>query len=101
VIGELLRPHPGRYGTVTKSSRNDRAEAVSSSHASAASAGKYAQVNGLKMYYEVHGAGRPLVLLHGGVSNIQKDFGPLIPRLAKTHKVIAPEQAARHPGRSP
>jgi len=74
---------------------------VSSSHASAASAGKYAQVNGLKMYYEVHGAGRPLVLLHGGVSNIQKDFGPLIPRLAKTHKVIAPEQAARHPRRSP
>ena len=74
---------------------------MSSSHASAASAGKYAQVNGLKMYYEVHGAGRPLVLLHGGVSNIQKDFGPLIPRLAKTHKVIAPEQAARHPGRSP
>jgi pimeloyl-ACP methyl ester carboxylesterase len=28
--------------------------------------GKYATVNGLKMYYEIHGSGRPLVLLHGG-----------------------------------
>lgn len=59
---------------------------------SPAPAGRYAMVNDLKMYYEVHGTGRPLVLLHGGVSNIQKDFGKLIPTLAKTRKVIALEQ---------
>ena len=31
----------------------------------------YAPVNGLKMYYEVHGTGRPLVLLHGGLMTIE------------------------------
>jgi len=36
----------------------------------------YAQVNGLNMYCEVRGSGRPLVVLHGGFSNIETDFGP-------------------------
>ena len=45
--------------------------------------GKYADVNGLKMYYEVHGTGEPLVLLHGGISTIDNSFGKLIPGLAK------------------
>jgi ketosteroid isomerase-like protein len=41
-------------------------------------AGRYASVNGLNMYYEVHGAGRPLVLLHGALSAIGTSFGKLL-----------------------
>lgn len=55
---------------------------------------RYAQVNGLNMYYEFHGTGRPLVLLHGNLSTIEIDFGQMIPNLAKTRQVIAVEQQA-------
>ena len=51
----------------------------------------YAPVNGLKMYYEVHGTGQPLVLLHGGFATIDLMFGQLIPALARTRQVIAVE----------
>src|SRR5215813_1000147 len=54
----------------------------------------YAAVHGLKMYYRIQGAGRPLVLLHGGLSNIDTDFGKLLPELAKQRQVIAVEQQA-------
>ena len=61
--------------------------------------GKYANVNGIKMYYEVQGAGSPLVLLHGGGSTITTTFGKILPLLAKTHQVIAIEsQAHGHTG---
>lgn len=56
------------------------------------SAGNYAPVNGLRMYYEIHGEGKPLVLLHGGGSTIQTTFGKMLPLLAKTRQVIAIEQ---------
>jgi pimeloyl-ACP methyl ester carboxylesterase len=56
--------------------------------------GKYANVNGLKMYYEIHGNGYPLVLIHGGGSTIGTTFGRILPELAKTHKVIAVEMQA-------
>ena len=50
----------------------------------------YAPVNGLQMYYEIHGAGGiPLLLLHGGLFNIDLQFGQLIPGLAATRQVIA------------
>jgi pimeloyl-ACP methyl ester carboxylesterase len=50
----------------------------------------YAPVNGLQMYYELHGsAGTPLLLLHGGLFNIDLQFGELIPGLAATRQVIA------------
>lgn len=52
----------------------------------------YASVNGLSMYYEIHGAGRPLVLLHGSLTTIDTSFGKLLPSLAKTRQVIAIEQ---------
>ncbi|MEW6144249.1 MAG: alpha/beta hydrolase [Thermodesulfobacteriota bacterium] len=56
----------------------------------------YAPVNGLKMYYEVHGAsnGRnpPLVLLHGGGSTIDTSFGEVLRSFARTRQVIAFEQ---------
>jgi len=54
----------------------------------------YASVNGLDMYYEVHGTGRPLVLLHGALSTTSVDFGAVLPSLAKTRQVIAVEQQA-------
>ncbi len=53
-----------------------------------------ADIDGLPMYYEDHGAGPPLVLLHGAGSTAQTSFGALIPALAKHHRVIAPEQQA-------
>jgi pimeloyl-ACP methyl ester carboxylesterase len=51
----------------------------------------YAPVNGLKMYYEIHGEGKPLVLLHGSYMNIDMNWSAIIPELAKTRKVIALE----------
>jgi pimeloyl-ACP methyl ester carboxylesterase len=51
-------------------------------------AGAYAEVNGISLYYEIHGSGRPLVLLHGGLGSGEM-FGPIIPRLAESHQVIA------------
>jgi pimeloyl-ACP methyl ester carboxylesterase len=56
----------------------------------AASSG-YADVNGLHMYYEVRGAGSPLVLLHGGMLTIDLNFAALIPTLARRHQVIGVE----------
>src|SRR5256714_5728305 len=53
-------------------------------------AGKYAKVNGLNLYYETHGAGRPLILLHGGLMS-GETFGPVLPLLAEHHQVIAPD----------
>jgi pimeloyl-ACP methyl ester carboxylesterase len=49
----------------------------------------YVSVHGLQMYYEIQGAGQPLVLLHGAFSGIGTSFGGLIPELAKTRQVIA------------
>ena len=54
----------------------------------------YASVNGLKMYYEIHGEGKPLVLIHGGGSTIHTTFGRVLPGFATTHKVIAVEMQA-------
>jgi pimeloyl-ACP methyl ester carboxylesterase len=55
----------------------------------AAVGGNYVSVNGLNMYYEIHGEGQPLVLLHGAFSAIGTSFGQLVPGLAKTRQVIA------------
>jgi pimeloyl-ACP methyl ester carboxylesterase len=52
----------------------------------------YASVNGLKMYYEVQGSGRPLVLLHGGVCTIEVCVDKIRAPFAKTRKTIAIEQ---------
>ncbi|MCB0428975.1 MAG: alpha/beta hydrolase [Flavobacteriales bacterium] len=54
----------------------------------------YAPIHGLNMYYEIHGAGNPLVLIHGGGSTIQTSFGRVIPLFAKHRKVIAVEMQA-------
>jgi pimeloyl-ACP methyl ester carboxylesterase len=55
-----------------------------------ATKGDYAEVNGLRMYYEVHGAGRPLVLLHGAYMTVDA-MGSILPGLAEIRRVIVPE----------
>src|SRR6266850_4960466 len=52
--------------------------------------GQYADVNGINLYYETHGSGRPLVLLHGGLGSGEM-FGPILPALTAKHQVIAPD----------
>ena len=52
--------------------------------------GRRVTVNGMRMYYEVSGAGEPLIVLHGAYMNI-RSMGAIIPRLAKTHRVYAVE----------
>ncbi len=55
----------------------------------------YAPVNGLNMYYEIHGQGDiPLVLIHGGGSTIETSFGKILPLFAAHYKVIAVELQA-------
>ncbi|MFC0514444.1 alpha/beta fold hydrolase [Mucilaginibacter angelicae] len=61
--------------------------------------GQYATVNGLKMYYEIHGSGFPLVLIHGGGSDIGVTFGRVLPILAQSHRVIGIDMQAH--GRTP
>jgi pimeloyl-ACP methyl ester carboxylesterase len=50
--------------------------------------GQYAEVNGINLYYETHGSGRPLILLHGGLGSGEM-FGPVLALLAERHEVIA------------
>ena len=52
----------------------------------------YAPVNGLRMYYEIHGDGPPLVLLHGGMVSFEACFSAMVPTLAATRRVIGIEQ---------
>lgn len=56
--------------------------------------GSYAKVNGINMYYERYGAGKPLVLIHGGGSTIQTSFGRIIPLLASHRQLICVELQA-------
>lgn len=59
----------------------------------------YAPVNGIKLYYEVYGEGKPIVLLHGAFYTIGMNWSDLIPELSKTRKVIAIEMQGH--GHSP
>lgn len=52
--------------------------------------GKYVSVNGLKMFYEIHGAGKPLVLLHGGFG-VAGTFEQILPQFIETRQVITVE----------
>ncbi|MBV9951267.1 MAG: alpha/beta hydrolase [Acidimicrobiia bacterium] len=53
--------------------------------------GSFADINGLQLYHEIHGSGRPVVLLHGGLQTIDLMFGPLLPTLAARRRLIAVE----------
>lgn len=59
----------------------------------------YATVNGTKIYFEVHGSGKPVILLHGAFYTIGLNWGELLPGLSKTRKVIAIEMQGH--GHSP
>ena len=50
--------------------------------------GQYAEVNGINLYFETYGSGRPLILLHGGLGSGEM-FRPVLPTLAEHHQVIA------------
>jgi len=52
--------------------------------------GEYVEVNGINLYYERHGTGRPLILLHGGLASGEM-FGPILPVFAERHQVIIPD----------
>ena len=52
--------------------------------------GQYAEVNGLNLYYETMGTGRPLILLHGGLGSGEM-FGPVRSALAESHQLIIPD----------
>jgi pimeloyl-ACP methyl ester carboxylesterase len=66
--------------------------------AQSAPVGARVEVNGMSMYYEVSGEGEPLIVLHGAYMNIPA-MGPIIPMLAKTHRVYALELQGH--GRTP
>src|SRR5688500_10751871 len=78
------RPKAGRHASA------EPAQAVASPSMKPADSG-YADVNGLHMYYEVYGTGRPIVLLHGSYMNIALNWSHIIPLLAKDRRVIAAE----------
>src|SRR5213593_1989391 len=64
--------------------------APSSQDSKPAANGKYAEVNGLKMYYEIHGTGTPIVLLHGAFG-FAEGWATILPALVKTRQVIVVE----------
>jgi pimeloyl-ACP methyl ester carboxylesterase len=73
---------------------NKKQNMVPGTNSSLAFKSGYSEVNGLKMYYESYGQGKPLVLVHGGGSTIQTSFEKIIPLLAKNRQVIAVELQA-------
>lgn len=56
--------------------------------------GNYAPIGNLQLYYEIHGDGYPLVLIHGGGSTLESTWGTILPELARDHRVIAVELQA-------
>jgi pimeloyl-ACP methyl ester carboxylesterase len=77
---------------MTRTSEDARRITVSDNErtSNAEGTGQYAAVNGLNLYFDTHGAGRPLILLHGGLMSGEM-YGPIIPALAERHQVIVPD----------
>src|SRR5438132_3070904 len=59
----------------------------------------YAKMNGVKMYYELRGAGSAVVLLHGGLNTIETTFSKLLPDLVRKYRIVGVEQVGH--GHSP
>lgn len=76
-------------GVSTSETRSAAADQVS-----ADGKGRYAEVNGGRLYYETRGSGQPVILLHGGLVTAENSFGGLIPELSKTRRVISVELQA-------
>ncbi|WP_258102100.1 alpha/beta fold hydrolase [Marinoscillum pacificum] len=79
---------------VACSSTETNQTAVSKNSYSTAFSSGYSEVNELSMYYEIHGTGDPIVLIHGGGSTIETNWSQIIPILATNRKVIAMELQA-------
>jgi pimeloyl-ACP methyl ester carboxylesterase len=58
--------------------------------------GAYVQVNGLRMYYEIHGAGTPTILLHSGLETCQM-WAPVVPSFSMSYQVITPDSRGYGP----
>src|SRR5947209_16222857 len=84
-IPDMEQQHEDTDGTLY-CSRHDRVERGVTNRGSK-TMGKYADVNGINLYYDTFGSGRPLVLLHGGLGAIEM-FGPNLPALAGGRQVI-------------
>lgn len=73
---------------MTPSTTDERGITVTADQATATlGTGNYAEVNGLRLYYETYGSGRPLILLHGGLGSGGM-FTPILPTLGQRHQVI-------------
>ena len=88
VVAALLSCQSGKKDNQSVST--EPKETISLQDLKAAESG-YANVNGLKMYYEVYGKGKPIVLLHGSYMNIPLNWSHMIPMLAGDRKVIVAE----------
>lgn len=73
-----------------QSNSTSSTDTMANQHTQPAESG-YADINGLKMYYEVHGAGKPIVLVHGSFMTIPLNWSHILPLLAKDRKVIVAE----------
>jgi pimeloyl-ACP methyl ester carboxylesterase len=80
----------GQAGAATEANQTRRERTVTEWTTDVKGEGNYAEVNGLTMYYETHGSGRPMILLHGGLGSGEM-FGPVLTQLAEHHQVIAPD----------
>jgi pimeloyl-ACP methyl ester carboxylesterase len=92
VVAQLPMSCRAKYGLYRHQNTSDHARSITVTAtdwaAGTPGTGHYAEVNGINLYYEVHGAGRPLVLLHGGLGSGEM-FGPILPALGERHQVIA------------
>lgn len=84
---------------LTSCSKNDNTGIINTNMADKANdslplQSAYSEVNGIKMYYEIYGNGKPLVLIHGGGSTIETSFGRVIPLFAKDRQLICVELQA-------
>src|ERR1019366_8075812 len=85
-------PRPGRRPEMSfRPARGPIVDGSTGSRGTTMNTSGYAPVNGLSMYYEIHGTGRPLVLMHGGLTTIDLAFGRLLPGLAASRQAIGVE----------
>jgi pimeloyl-ACP methyl ester carboxylesterase len=84
---EVLEQRTGGDTAMASTSTEIDREAQGASRSATKGRGEYADVNGIKLYYEIHGTGRPVILLHGGLGAIEM-FGPNLQAVAKGRQVI-------------
>ncbi|WP_437549921.1 alpha/beta hydrolase [Sorangium sp. So ce367] len=94
LVGAACRPMPREShnaSTAPKDAMEGTMNDATASQRTIPTESGYADVNGLKMYYEVHGKGKPIVLLHGSFMNIPMNWAHVIPALARGRQVIVAE----------